>query len=55
MADVSKVCMSTGFMMWCQDVCGLYIEQSGNQALIDRRLAQHLPAPASAAPDCRIR
>jgi alkylation response protein AidB-like acyl-CoA dehydrogenase len=42
MADVSKVCMSTGFMMWCQDVCGLYIEQSGNQALIDRRLAQHL-------------
>jgi alkylation response protein AidB-like acyl-CoA dehydrogenase len=42
MAEVSKACMSTGFMTWCQDVCGLYIEQSGNQALIDRRLESHL-------------
>ncbi len=42
MAEVSKACMSTGFMTWCQDVCGLYIEQSGNQALIERRLESHL-------------
>ena len=42
MAQVSQVCMSTGFMMWCQDVCALYIEQSGNAALIGRRLDPHL-------------
>jgi alkylation response protein AidB-like acyl-CoA dehydrogenase len=42
MTEVSKVCMSTGFMTWCQDVCGLYIEQSGNAALIDRRLDAHV-------------
>lgn len=42
MAEVSKVCMSTGFMTWCQDVCGLYIEQSGNAELIARRLDAHL-------------
>lgn len=42
MAEVSKACMSTGFMIWCQDVCGLYIEQSGNPALIERRLEPHL-------------
>ena len=42
MAQVSQVCMSTGFMMWCQDVCALYIEQSGNAALIGRRLDTHL-------------
>jgi alkylation response protein AidB-like acyl-CoA dehydrogenase len=42
MSDISRTCMSTGFMTWCQDVCGLYIEQSGNQALIDRRLSAHV-------------
>ena len=41
MSEVSRVCMSTGFMTWCQDVCGLYIEQSGNSALIQRRLEDH--------------
>lgn len=41
MAEVSRVCMATGFMTWCQDVCGLYIEQSGNPALISRFLAAH--------------
>jgi alkylation response protein AidB-like acyl-CoA dehydrogenase len=42
MAEVSSVCMSSGFMMWCQAVCALYIEQSGNAQLIGRRLAAHL-------------
>ncbi len=42
MAEVSSVCMSTGFMMWCQNVCGLYIEQSGNLALIGRALDKHI-------------
>ena len=42
MAEISKVCMSTGFLTWCQDVCALYIEQSGNAALIERRLDTHV-------------
>ena len=42
MAEVSSVCMSTGFMMWCQNVCGLYIEQSGNVALTERVLDKHI-------------
>jgi alkylation response protein AidB-like acyl-CoA dehydrogenase len=41
MGHISRTCMSTGFMTWCQDVCAIYIEQSGNQSLIDRRLAAH--------------
>ena len=41
MTDISRTCMSTGFMTWCQDVCGVYIEQSGNAALIEKRLADH--------------
>ena len=34
MAEVSRVCGATGFMMWCQGVCGLYMQQSGNPALL---------------------
>jgi alkylation response protein AidB-like acyl-CoA dehydrogenase len=41
MSKISSTCMSTGFMTWCQDVCAVYIEQSGNTALIDRRLIDH--------------
>jgi alkylation response protein AidB-like acyl-CoA dehydrogenase len=33
MAEVSQVCGATGFMMWCQAVCGLYMQASGNPAL----------------------
>ena len=32
-AAVSQVCGATGFMMWCQAVCGLYMQASGNPAL----------------------
>ncbi len=38
MAAVSEHCMSTGFMMWCQDACGWYLECSENAALRERML-----------------
>ena len=41
MAEVSRVCGATGFMMWCQAVCGLYMQQSGNPALMGDALLQH--------------
>jgi alkylation response protein AidB-like acyl-CoA dehydrogenase len=41
MAEVSAVCGATGFMVWCQQVCGLYLQQSGNPALTGAVLAQH--------------
>ena len=41
MTEAGRVCGSTAFMMWCHDVCGLYMEQSGNPALIGRRLDDH--------------
>ncbi len=40
MQAISRRCGATGFMTWCQDVCGLYMEQSGNPAL-QARLAEH--------------
>ncbi|WP_180682234.1 acyl-CoA dehydrogenase family protein [Tepidicella baoligensis] len=42
MAEVAKVCGATGFMMWCQCVAGLYLQASGNPALMGDRLAQHM-------------
>ncbi|MEE3241369.1 MAG: acyl-CoA dehydrogenase family protein [Pseudomonadota bacterium] len=36
MRAISRECGSTGFMSWCHDVCGLYMEKSGNNSLIDR-------------------
>ena len=41
MTEVSRVCGATGFMVWCHDVCGVYMEQSGNPALQGSRLAKH--------------
>ena len=41
MTEAGRVCGSTAFMMWCHDVCGLYMEQSGNPALIGARLVAH--------------
>jgi alkylation response protein AidB-like acyl-CoA dehydrogenase len=41
MAEVSRVCGATGFMVWCQQVCGFYLEQSGNPALTGAVLAAH--------------
>jgi hypothetical protein len=31
MEEVSKECMSTGFMVWCQTACAGYIQQSTNE------------------------
>ncbi len=36
MGIISQHCGSTGFITWCQDVCGLYMEQSQNPALLAR-------------------
>ena len=36
MAEVSAVCMSSGFCTWCQDACGWYLENSDNAALRER-------------------
>lgn len=41
MAAVSRVCGATGFMVWCQQVCALYLQQSGNPALTGAVLAAH--------------
>ncbi|WP_439520761.1 acyl-CoA dehydrogenase family protein [Hydrogenophaga sp.] len=41
MAEVSRVCGATGFMVWCQAVCGLYMQASGNPALMGESLAAH--------------
>ena len=42
MAEVSRVCGSTGFMMWCQAVCGLYLQASGTPALMGPVLQAHV-------------
>lgn len=42
MAEASKVCGATGFMMWCQSVAGLYMQASDNPALEGERLARHV-------------
>ena len=41
MTEVSRVCGATGFMVWCHEVCGVYMEQSGNPALTGEALARH--------------
>lgn len=33
MEEVSQECLSTGFCVWCQTVCGWYIQNSGNTFL----------------------
>jgi alkylation response protein AidB-like acyl-CoA dehydrogenase len=44
MAEVSRVCGATGFMVWCHDACGLYMEESGNPALTGQALLDHASA-----------
>ncbi|HJE25085.1 MAG TPA: acyl-CoA/acyl-ACP dehydrogenase [Methylorubrum populi] len=41
MQAASRACGATGFLMWCHDVCGLYMEQSGNPSLTGARLDDH--------------
>lgn len=40
--EVSRVCGATGFMVWCQAACTLYMEHSGNPALSGERMASHV-------------
>jgi alkylation response protein AidB-like acyl-CoA dehydrogenase len=42
--EISRVCGATGFMMWCHGVCGLYMEESGNPALLGDALDRHARA-----------
>lgn len=45
MREASRACGSTGFLMWAHDVCGLYMEQSGNPELGGHRLDEHSARP----------
>ncbi|AVA35856.1 acyl-CoA dehydrogenase family protein [Cupriavidus metallidurans] len=42
MRAISRRCGSTGFLTWSHDVCGLYMEQSGNPALTGDALQNHM-------------
>lgn len=42
MRAISRSCGATGFLTWAHDVCGMYLEQSGNPALTGRRLQDHM-------------
>lgn len=46
MAEVSRVCGATGFLVWCQAVCGLYLQASGNPALRGEALMAHASGAA---------
>ena len=46
MAEVSRVCGATGFMLWCQAVCSLYMQQSGNPLLTGEVLQRHASGAA---------
>ena len=41
MAEVAKVCGSTGFMTWCQAVCGLYLQNARSTYLSESLLEDH--------------
>ena len=41
MTEIARVCGATGFMVWCHDVCGVYMQQSGNPHLMGEALARH--------------
>jgi alkylation response protein AidB-like acyl-CoA dehydrogenase len=40
----AKNCGSTGFLMWCHDVFGFYLDQSENRGLAERMLPRHAVA-----------
>jgi len=42
MAEVAKVCGATGFMMWCQAVCGLYMQEASAAELAGQPLSDHV-------------
>lgn len=40
--EVSRVCGATGFMVWCQSACTLYMEKCGNPAFLGERFERHV-------------
>ncbi|HEY7803636.1 MAG TPA: acyl-CoA dehydrogenase family protein [Orrella sp.] len=42
MAEISRVCGSTGFMTWCQGVCGLYLQNAASPYLSQTLLEDHI-------------
>ncbi len=42
MSAISRVCGTTGFLTWCHQVCGLYLDQSENCELKGKRLFNHM-------------
>ena len=41
MEEVARECLSTGFCVWCQTVCGWYIQNSDNTHLKETVLPPH--------------
>lgn len=41
-AKIGEVCGTTGFLSWCHQVCGLYLDQSENTALKANILPSHI-------------
>lgn len=41
-AAVSQICGTTGFLMWCHAVCGLYLERAPHSALHHDLLREHV-------------
>jgi len=41
MEEVSRVCGATGFVVWCHDVCGVYMQASKNPSLTGEALQKH--------------
>jgi alkylation response protein AidB-like acyl-CoA dehydrogenase len=41
-AEIARVCGSTGFVAWSQAACGLYLEESGNPELKAKQLGRHI-------------
>jgi len=41
-AEVSKICGATGFMMWCHSVCGLYLQAASSPVLRADLLTDHV-------------
>ncbi len=41
MAQASRVCGATGFMMWCHAVCGLYLQEAASESLRQELLPLH--------------
>lgn len=41
-AKIAEVCGTTGFLSWCHQVCGLYLDQSDNTTLKNQILPSHI-------------